>query len=696
MNKKFIRVLGLGVGLFLAGSLSVNAQKVSFNGERLSLKQAFEKIESVSKYKIAYNTSQLDVNKQVVLNQKNQDVLQILSDLLKGTNCVYQVNDNYIVITLKDDEKVKKIKGTIKDSAGEPIIGANVILKGDATVGSITDIDGNFDLSVPSNATLQVSYIGYNTQDVPVGNKSFLNITLKEDTETLDEVVVVGYGSQKKVNVIGSIASVDSKALESRAVLDVSNMLTGQMSGVTITQESGNPGQDAGTIRIRGVGSFGATPSPLVLVDGLPGSLSDLTPADIDNISVLKDASSAAIYGSRAANGVILVTTKKGKEGKARIIYNGSVGMSQATELPELAHSYEYAEFYNKAIGAETYTPEMIQKYRDGSDPDNYADEMYLDDLLGGHALQTKHELSVSGGTEKVQYMVSLGYLRQNGLLDNNYYNRYNARVNLGAELAKNLKLQVRLSGMTSDRHEPSTPGSLDIGGFKGIISNAVRFPGLTPTYLQNGEVGLGPKLQGTPVAWVDCASSYREDYDKFKNNIELSYQPIDGLTLKILGGYNYTLSHVRHYRCDMILTGDKSTGPSTLSDEMKRTVYKTFQAVADYNKSFGKHNLAALVGYTWEDEGQRTLSGSRNNFPSDDVPFLGAGGADGQTNGGGGYDWAIQSVFGRLTYNYDQRYLFETTMRYDGSSRFPTDSKYGFFPSLAAGWRISGRAYRR
>ena len=639
MNKKFIRVLGLGVGLFLAGSLSVNAQKVSFNGERLSLKQAFEKIESVSKYKIAYNTSQLDVNKQVVLNQKNQDVLQILSDLLKGTNCVYQVNDNYIVITLKDDEKVKKIKGTIKDSAGEPIIGANVILKGDATVGSITDIDGNFDLSVPSNATLQVSYIGYNTQDVPIGNKSFLNITLKEDTETLDEVVVVGYGSQKKVNVIGSIASVDSKALESRAVPDVSNMLTGQMSGVTITQESGNPGQDAGTIRIRGVGSFGATPSPLVLVDGLPGSLSDLTPADIDNISVLKDASSAAIYGSRAANGVILVTTKKGKEGKARIIYNGSVGMSQATELPELAHSYEYAEFYNKAIGTETYTPEMIQKYRDGSDPDNYADEMYLDDLLGGHALQTKHELSVSGGTEKVQYMVSLGYLRQNGLLDNNYYNRYNARVNLGAELAKNLKLQVRLSGMTSDRHEPSTPGSLDIGGFKGIISNAVRFPGLTPTYLQNGEVGLGPKLQGTPVAWVDCASSYREDYDKFKNNIELSYQPIDGLTLKILGGYNYTLSHVRHYRCDMILTGDKSTGPSTLSDEMKRTVYKTFQAVADYNKSFGKHNLAALVGYTWEDEGQRTLSGSRNNFPSDDVPFLGAGGADGQTNGGGGYD---------------------------------------------------------
>ena len=183
---------------------------------------------------------------------------------------------------------------------------------------------------------------------------------------------------------------------------------------------------------------------------------------------------------------------------------------------------------------------------------------------------------------------------------------------------------------MASDRHEPSTPGSMDGGGYKSIISNAVRFPGLTPSYLSTGEVGLGPKLMGTPVSWVDCASFYREDYDKFKSNAELSYQPIKGLTLKVIGGYNYTLNHTRNYRCDMELAGGKSTGPSSLTDEMKRTVYKTFQAIADYNTTIaGKHNLAALVGYTWEDEGQQTLSGSRNNFPSDDVPYLGAGGAD-------------------------------------------------------------------
>ena len=591
------------------------------------------------------------------------------------------------------EQQVGVCQGVVNDVTGEPVIGASVVVKG-TTNGSITDFDGNFSLSnVKKGDIIVISYVGYHTQEIVWNGKS-ISVKLKEDAKTLSEVVVVGYGSQKKVNVIGSVSTVDSKTLESRATADVSNMLTGQMSGVTIIQNSGNPGDDAGTIRIRGVGSFGATPSPLILVDGLPGSLSDLTPAEIENVSVLKDASSAAIYGSRAANGVILVTTKKGKAGKARITYNGSVGMSQATELPELASSAEYAKYYNMAIGKETYTPEMIQKYENGSDPDNYANESYLDELIGGHALQTKHELSVNGGSENTQYMVALGYLNQNGLLEKNYYNRYNARVNLSTKLADKVRMNVHVAGMIADRHEPSTPGSMDAAGVKGIISNAVRFPGLTATKLQNGEWGLGPKLMGTPVAWQYCNSEYRADSDKLKTNLELSYQPIDGLTLKMIGGYNYTLSHTRDYRADMTLAGGKSTGPSQLSDTMYRTVYKTFQAIADYTKSFGKHNVSALVGYTWEDEGQRNVGGTRSNFPSDDVPYLSAGGVDGQSNTGGGYDWALQSVFGRLTYNFNERYLFETTMRYDGSSRFPTDSKYGFFPSVAAGWRISEEGF--
>lgn len=701
-KRGILRVFLLSVGLCLWMQPSV-AQHLngSIKMTNVAVEKVLNQIEKQSDYVFLYNDKTIDRKRTVSVNNSSGKIVSILEEIFRGTNVSWQVVDKQIILSSSKQKSSsskasKTVKGQILDANGEPLIGVSVKVKG-SNLGTITDANGNFSILADKGDQLEVSYVGFTSQQVKVSGDNVLNIKMHEDSEVLGEVVVVGYGVQKKVNVIGSIASVDSKQLEARSTGDVSNMLTGLMSGVTITQSSGNPGADAGTIRVRGVGSFGATPSPLVLVDGLPGSLSDLTPADIDNISVLKDASSAAIYGSRAANGVILVTTKRGKEGKARVVYNGSIGMSQATEIPEMAHSYEYAEYYNMAIGSETYTQDMIAKYRNGSDPDNYADEMYLEDLIGGHALQTKHELSVSGGTDKVQYMVSFGYLRQDGLLNNNYYNRYTGRANLSAELAKGLRFNLRTSGVVSDRHEPSTPGAMDTSGYAAIISNAVRFPGLTPTRLQNGELGLGPKLQGTPVAWQDCASFYREDYDKFKNNAELSYQPIEGLTLKVIGGYDYSLQTVRDYRCDMTLTGARSTGPSSLDNNMVRTVYKTFQALADYTTTLNdKHNIGVLVGYTWEDEGQRTLEGGRSNFPSDDVPYLDAGGADGQTNGGGGYDWAIQSVFGRLTYNYDQRYLFETTMRYDGSSRFPTDSKYGFFPSVALGWRVSEEKFWR
>ena len=585
-----------------------------------------------------------------------------------------------------------KITGNVADNNGEPIIGASVVINGTKN-GTVTDIDGNFTLvSTSETPTLNISYVGFDTQNIKVRQGQSVKVTLKENAQSLEELVVVGYGSQKKVNVIGSIATVDSKSLESRSASDVSNMLTGQMSGVTITQTSGNPGQDGGTIRVRGVGSFGATPSPLVLVDGMPGSLSDLTPDEIENISVLKDASSAAIYGSRAANGVVLVTTKRGKEGRTKVSYNGSVGFSKAAELPEMAHSYDYAKFYNMAIGTDTYTAEEIQKYKDGTDPDNYADESYLDKLFGGHSFLTKHTLNVNGGNDRVQYMATAGYLRHDGLLKNNYYNKYNVRLNLNAKITKDLSMGIRLNGMASDRHEPSTPGQLDTGGYAGIMLAALRYPGLLPSYMSDGSNGNGLKGSGTPVAWVEkCASFYRQDFDKFGGNLDLTYKPIKGLTLKGIGGYKYSLQHVRDYRSEFATASGRTNGPSSLSDDMYRTVYKTFQATADYNTTIAKkHAIDVLVGYTWEDENQRSVGGYRQKFPSNDVPYLTAGGADGQTNFGGGYDWAIQSIFGRLTYNYDERYLFEATMRYDGSSRFPTDSKYGFFPSAALGWRVS------
>lgn len=431
-NNGMFRTIMLSLCLFAFFGVYAQTGTVTVNLKNATVKDLFDVIEKQTTYRFSYRDVEVQGKNNVSVNVKNEELKTLLTRELTKNELAYTVSGNKIVVTPLRQRKAESgtVSGRVLDANGEPIIGATIIEKGTSN-GTVTDFNGNFTLNVAENATLEVSYIGYESQQCQAVAGVPLNLTLKEDTEMLDEVVVVGYGSQKKVNVIGSISTIDSKSLESRSVPDVSNLLTGQMSGVTITQSSGNPGQDAGTIRIRGVGSFGATPDPLVLVDGMPGSLSDLTPADIDNISVLKDASSAAIYGSRAANGVILVTTKKGREGKTNVIYNGSVGISQATELPDFAHSYEYAEYYNMAMGTETYTPEMIQKYRDGSDPDNYADEMYLEELLGGHAFQTKHELNVSGGNNRLQYMASMGYLRQNGLMDNNYYNRYSGRLNL-------------------------------------------------------------------------------------------------------------------------------------------------------------------------------------------------------------------------------------------------------------------------
>ena len=703
LNKKTAATLALCLSMSM--STFGQNQVIHLTQNKATVSSIIKAIEKQTKMSVDFSQNTINLNKTVNLKSKSLSLGEIMNQILSGNGALsYKIVDRHIIIVKGEQRCVQstqttqqgsgkhKIAGCVFDNNGEPIIGASVVEQGTKN-GTVTDIDGNFVLNCSKeNATLSVSYIGFVPQQIKISGGATTNVTLKENAQSLEELVVVGYGSQKKVNVIGSIATVDSKSLETRSASDVSNMLTGQMSGVTITQTSGNPGQDGGTIRVRGVGSFGATPSPLVLVDGMPGSLSDITPDEIENISVLKDASSAAIYGSRAANGVVLVTTKRGKEGRTKVSYNGSVGFSKAAELPEMAHSYDYAKFYNIAAGTETYKPEEIQKYKDGSDPDNYADESYLDKLFGGHSFLTKHTLNVNGGNDRIQYMATAGYLHHDGLLENNYYNKYNARLNLNAEITKDLSMGIRLNGMASDRHEPSTPGALDTGGYAGIMLAALRYPGLLPSYMSDGSNGVGLKGSGTPVALAEkCASFYRQDFDKFGGNIDLTYKPIKGLTIKGIGGYKYSLQHIRHYRSEFATVDGRANGPSSLSDDMYRTVYKTFQATADYNTTIAKkHAIDVLVGYTWEDENQRSVGGYRQKFPSNDVPYLTAGGADGQTNLGGGYDWAIQSIFGRLTYNYDERYLFEATMRYDGSSRFPTDSKYGFFPSAALGWRVS------
>lgn len=689
-RKMKLILLFVAISFFQLSAVESYAQnaKINLSLSDVTLEEAIKTIEANTQFVFFFSNSAVDMTKHVDLNVKNGNIKEVLNQILSSYK--YRIEDNKIVL-LGEVQQDGKIWGVVSDAFG-PIAGANVVVKG-TTNGTITDMDGRFSLDAPKGAKLQISYIGYITKELTVDTKTDYVIELVEDSQALEEVVVVGYGTEKKVNVIGSIAQIGSEKLENRSTPQLSNVLTGQMAGVTVIQRSGRPGNSGGEIRVRGVGSFGGESNKsdaLVLIDGIPGKLNDVSSEDVESISVLKDASTAAIYGSRAANGVILVTTKTGKEGKVSVGYNGYVGFNTPTALPEFVDTWQYATLYNEAVGREAYTQEEIQKFRDGSDPDHYANARYLDEVFSRKGLQTGHDVTINGGNAENKYMVSFGYLKQNGIVEKNDYQRYNARVNLINEILPGLKLTSRLSGVYGNRKEPMAPGGDDADNMLVLIQKALRFPGLTPTILSDGSFGAGRELHGTPAGWIKSDSFYENPEFSLNANVRLDYNPIKDLQLSAIGAYTYTNGEERTYRSTMKLSGDRVLGPSELKHKMGKTIYKTFQATAEYNKTIGGHTFGILAGYSWEQEDFRYVQGSRDKFPGNDLPYLNAGSPDNQKSEGTGNAWAIQSGFGRLRYNFNERYLFESTVRYDGSSRFPQSKKFGFFPSVAAGWRLS------
>lgn len=689
-RKMKLILLFVAISFFQLSAVESYAQnaKINLSLSDVTLEEAIKTIEANTQFVFFFSNSAVDMTKHVDLNVKNGNIKEVLNQILSSYK--YRIEDNKIVL-LGEVQQDGKIWGVVSDAFG-PIAGANVVVKG-TTNGTITDMDGRFSLDAPKGAKLQIFYIGYITKELTVDTKTDYVIELVEDSQALEEVVVVGYGTEKKVNVIGSIAQIGSEKLENRSTPQLSNVLTGQMAGVTVIQRSGRPGNSGGEIRVRGVGSFGGESNKsdaLVLIDGIPGKLNDVSSEDVESISVLKDASTAAIYGSRAANGVILVTTKTGKEGKVSVGYNGYVGFNTPTALPEFVDTWQYATLYNEAVGREAYTQEEIQKFRDGSDPDHYANARYLDEVFSRKGLQTGHDVTINGGNAENKYMVSFGYLKQNGIVEKNDYQRYNARVNLINEILPGLKLTSRLSGVYGNRKEPMAPGGDDADNMLVLIQKALRFPGLTPTILSDGSFGAGRELHGTPAGWIKSDSFYENPEFSLNANVRLDYNPIKDLQLSAIGAYTYTNGEERTYRSTMKLSGDRVLGPSELKHKMGKTIYKTFQATAEYNKTIGGHTFGILAGYSWEQEDYRYVQGSRDKFPGNDLPYLNAGSPDNQKSEGTGNAWAIQSGFGRLRYNFNERYLFESTVRYDGSSRFPQSKKFGFFPSVAAGWRLS------
>ena len=590
------------------------------------------------------------------------------------------------VVEINDQQK-QTVKGTVKDANGDPIIGATVKVKG-STGGTVTDIDGKFTLDAPAGAELEVSSIGYLKQIVKA--KGNIAIVLKDDSQTLDELVVVGYGVQKKENLTGAVASMNAEKLATRPVSSLSSALAGEMAGVTAVQTSGAPGGQNASITVRGQNSVNAA-SPLVIVDGVPGSMNVINPAEIESVTVLKDAASAAIYGVQAANGVILITTKKGKTGKTTVSYNATFSWSSLLSKLDLVDAYGYAYLYNEAYlndhpgATKPFSDETVEKYRTGKLPSTD----WYKEALTGSGFEHQHNLSLSGGNDKTTYNMYLGYLSQDGVTKDIDYNRINARMNITSQINKYITLGLNASGYRGTQQDAWA-------GYTQVIQGMSRSHPTDPVYDEDGNfkyVGVD-----NPVAVQG------RDKTGWKKTIDqevfligsAEIKPIKDLSIK--GVYSW-----RNWTQDQL--GFKKTwGYGTYNSGQREGYvrnynydYLTGQILVNYNKSFGDHNLGVLAGMESYDVKSRfvtaTRKGGGNNNLDESLNTLDA---SSQKNTNGGTEMTRLSYFGRLQYNYAGKYLFEANVRRDASSRFPKDSRWGTFPAFSAGWRISEEAFMK
>ncbi|KVV14795.1 TonB-dependent receptor [Flavobacterium sp. TAB 87] len=587
-----------------------------------------------------------------------------------------------------------QVKGTVTDSNGAPIPGANILEKG-TTNGVQTDFDGNFVLSVSNNnAVLVVSYVGFTSKEISVNGQTSINVQLQEDAARLEEVVVVGFGVQKKVNLTGSVATVSGEMLESRPITSVSAGLSGLLPGVAVNQSSGQPGSDGGSIRIRGTGTLNQA-SPMVLIDGVEGSLNDVQANDIASISVLKDAASAAIYGSKAANGVILITTKSGKSGEPVVSITSDVGWQSPTTLPEYLGSYDYATLYNEALGnmgkAPKFTANDLELFRNGSDPYGHPDTDWQDLLYQGSGFVMTNNVGISGGSETTKYRGSVNHQKQDGIIKHTGKNEYNGRLNLTVTPRKWLTTNMNLSYTQMDRIAPNN--AYTGGGLDQIIRQTNRIAPWIPYKNEDGTYGT--ISDGNPIAWLDMGPQMNYQRKTFVGIGSVQADIFKGFNVKALVSHRNIEEDNSEMNKEIQYNASKYQGPTKLTEDLRSSTRNTFDLTANYFNTFNEvHNVSALAGYHTEAYDYKRTTAYRENFPSTELPNLDAGSTNGMKNTGYTRELNMVSWFGRINYDYMGRYLFEANLRSDASSRFAKENRVGTFPSFSAGWRISEEAF--
>lgn len=589
-----------------------------------------------------------------------------------------------------------QITGTVKDKLGETVIGANVTVKG-TTNGAITDLDGKFSLQAPPNATLVVSFIGYTTQEIELKGKNHIVVTLSEDSQALDEVVVIGYGTQKKVNLTGSVSAVKiDENIASRSITNVSSSLSGLVPGLVVSQSTGFAGGDGASLKVRGLGSINNS-DPLIVVDGMPDvDINRINMNDIESISVLKDAASSAVYGSRAANGVILITTKSGlKESKAKVNYNGSYAWSSPVEF------YDYMADYSRALtmhmraaasgnNSTNFRPASAEQWLAMSmvDPILFPNTDQFDEMFRTGSIQN-HTVSASGGSDKMNFYTSIGVMNQEGLQIHNDYSRYNMRLNLDYKIRDNVKIGVKTDGTWSERQTPRGSG-LETAGLKYVISGVLNRHPETGEY--GGSMAYGENTSaGNAIAEYEA---YRTNTSRkeFNGNAYMEWEPLKDLKVNVsyaLRYYNEFSKTVQNVVKQMnFQTGEVSrTMPDTgdLINNGNYEGHKTlFQGRISYEKEIAKgHHIAAMFNAAEEYWYNRSLWAQRKNRLHNSLEEIDAASPSEQTNSGSSNSEGLRSFIGRLNYTLFDRYLFEFTFRSDGSSRFAKGHQWGFFPRL-------------
>lgn len=700
-------LLCLNAGIF--------AQSVSLNLGNVSVKEAMNKVKDTSGYSFVYSKGDIDTGKKVSV--KAQQLDEAIRQILDGQNVTYEIKGKNIIIKRitagRQKGNSRKVSGVVKDSQGEPIIGANVVVQGDEIHGVVTDMNGQFSLEVPDNGSFEVSYIGYVAQSVPVKNKSNFIISLSEDTEVLDEVVVVGFGTQKKANLTGAVTAVSGKDISKRPVANASTMLQGQVPGLRVVQGSGQPGAEGVSLKVRGVGTFsGSGASPLVIINGIPGSLENIDPSMIESVSVLKDAASSAIYGARAANGVIMVTTKQGadSDGKVNIGYHGNFAVHTPTKMYDLVtDSPTYMRLFNLAKTnsglSGLYPDSEIEKYEKSNGDPNYPSFDWLDYMFNPAFVQN-HNLSLAGTTNKTTYNMSLNYIDQDGTLKSFNYKKYNLTLDLTTQATQWMKVGFYANMMKGDR----SYNGISTGD--AMLSSMSQAPTYSPWMPDDGSgirrwthKAYSYELNNKNMAAIigEGLRHHTDNTTDINTQLWMEINLAKGLSWYTKGAVRQNNQRSEYwiggsvplYNFHTGAVSDNQGDPGFEVNEY-RTFYTNLYTYLkyDFTSSNQAHKATAMAGYSQETNEYKTLGAYRRDYPFD-LPTIDAGlGAPNWSNSGKTEEWALMSGFFRLNYSFKDRYLLEANARYDGSSRLSPDGRWGLFPSFSGAWRLTEEGF--